>query len=126
MNKRGRPRKNGSKPPWTIRRDTIVLYSYQHAREAGEKHCVAIEEAVAYLRKTEPDMPISNTEVRRILARLRSSRTRRSYFVVKPDATNTITLTLPWGQVISPGLTACMRPRIDYPRANAASAPPQK
>ena len=33
-----------------LERDTVAVYAYGCAREAGEKHSVAITEAVAYVR----------------------------------------------------------------------------
>jgi hypothetical protein len=125
MNKRGRPKKNGMKPLWMLRRITLVLRGYQKAREAGVKHSVAIQEAVRHVRETEPQMPISETEVRRTLARYRSSRLPYGYFVVEPDPTNN-TITLPGGRVIKIGLTVCLVPRVDYPRINASQHPSQQ
>jgi hypothetical protein len=68
MKKAGRPRKNGLQPIWVLQRETLALFAYERAREAGEKHCVAVSEAVKYIRQTAPRMRISETEVKRIVA----------------------------------------------------------
>jgi|SRR5579872_2598172 len=120
--KRGRPKNNGQKPIWTLTRITLALYGYQQARAAGEKHACAVQEAVEYVRKKAPMMPISETEVRRILAQYRSNKLPYGCFVVKPDPANQ-TIILPRGYVFKVGLTVCVQPRVDYPRANAVETP---
>ena len=72
MDKRGRPNKNGAKPAWTLLRSVIVLCAYDQARHVGEKHSAAIAAAVSALRSQVPEMPISATEVKRVLAEFRS------------------------------------------------------
>lgn len=72
MAKRGRPNKNGAKPAWTLLRSVMALCAYDHARHMGEKHSAAIAEAVSALRSQLPEMPISATEVRRVLSEFRS------------------------------------------------------
>ncbi len=54
MEKRGRPRKNGEQPIWMLDRVTLVVYAYDQAREAGEKHMAAITEAVEFIRENRP------------------------------------------------------------------------
>jgi len=124
MSRPGRPKKNGQKPLWMLRRDTIVLYRYLQARAAGEKHSVAVEEAITYLREREPRMPISATEVKRIVARWRPRSLPYGCVVVQPGPGEN-TITLPGGYVFKIGLTVCVQPRVDYPRANAVETPPQ-
>src|SRR5438309_2090070 len=68
MAQRGRPRKNGAKPGGMLGREVIALGAYDEARRRGEKHVVAISEAVSAVRDCDSKMPISETEVRRILA----------------------------------------------------------
>ena len=46
MAQRGRPRKNGAKPGGMLGREVITLGAYDEARRRGEKHVVAISEAV--------------------------------------------------------------------------------
>ncbi len=70
--KRGRPKRNGAKPAWTLLRSVLVLCAYDQARHTGEKHSAAIAAAVSVLRSQVPEMPISATEVKRVLAEFRS------------------------------------------------------
>ena len=67
MANRGRPKKDGVKPGWMLFRSFMVLHAYDQARARGEKHSAAIAEAVSALRSRMPGMPISETEVRRVL-----------------------------------------------------------
>jgi len=85
MAKRGRPKKHGAKQDWTLLRDSIALSGYDEARQRGEKHIVAISEAVSAVRKCDPQMPVSETEVRRILAHWRPSRTNANTLLPEPS-----------------------------------------
>jgi hypothetical protein len=69
--KRGRPAKHGVKDPRTLSRTLAVLHSFDRARARGEKHSAAIRESVDFVRQLHPEMPISETEVKRILAEFR-------------------------------------------------------
>jgi len=73
MKKPGRPRKNGMQPMWMLERIILALYAYGRAREAGEKHSVAVSEAVQHVLDRAPQMPISETEVKRTVATWRSN-----------------------------------------------------
>jgi hypothetical protein len=121
MNKRGRPKKNGQMPMWTLRRDTLIIYGYDQARKVGEKHAAAIKEE-RYVQESDSRMPISETEVRRVLARWRPRLKPFGLVVIKPNPSESI-LTLPNGMVFRIGLTAAVGPRPIYPRANAAEKP---
>ena len=69
---RGRPRKKeGSIESWQFARAAIVICAYDEARENGQKHSVAVRYAVDSLRQRSPEMPISETEVKRILSTFR-------------------------------------------------------
>jgi len=69
---RGRPRKKeDSIEFWQFVRAAIVMWAYDEAREKGEKHRVAVRCAVDSLRQRSPEMPISETEVKRILSTFR-------------------------------------------------------
>jgi hypothetical protein len=72
MAKRGRPNKHGAKPGWILFRSAMVLAAYDKARAKGEKHSAAVAEAVSAVRNQVPEMPISETEVKRVLAEFRS------------------------------------------------------
>lgn len=66
MAQRGRPKLNGVTK---LQRDLTVVWSYNESRGAGEKHAVAVANAVSEVRKQYPDMKISETEVKRVLAK---------------------------------------------------------
>jgi hypothetical protein len=119
MKKAGRPRKNGDQPMWMLERATLVVFAYDRAREAGEKHKAAIASAVEFIRKKRPMMKICETEVRRILAEWRSKRSPVGLLITKPDPANCM-FTLPDGQVVRRVLSASFGPRPVYARANAA------
>lgn len=51
-----------------LRRVVAVLFEYDRARKAGNKHSESVNEAVEAVRKKFPEMPISHTTVKRILA----------------------------------------------------------
>jgi len=72
---RGRPRKKeGSIESWQFARAAIVMCAYDEARENGQKHSVAVRCAVDSLRQCSLEMPISETEVKRILSTFRPRR----------------------------------------------------
>jgi hypothetical protein len=118
----GRPRKNGGKPMWMLERETLVLYAYGRARDGGNKHSVAISEAVKYIRDNTPTLPISETEVKRIVARWRSNRRPMCLVVTKPDPEHN-SVVLPFVGRVRTLYTASVGPRPTYPRANAAKEP---
>ena len=67
--KRGRPRQaKDTIQYWQFARVGGVMCAYDEARERGDKHSVAVRGAVEHLKKSSPGMPISETEVKRILA----------------------------------------------------------
>ncbi len=72
---KGRPRKKED----TIKcgqfaRAAMALCAYDEARESGQKHSVAIRYALHFVKQLNRDMPISETEVRRILSTFRPRR----------------------------------------------------
>jgi hypothetical protein len=125
MGKRGRPTKDGRYPVWMLFRVvTYVLYAYKQARDAGLKHLAATLAAVEFVRQTAPSMPISETEVKRILAERRSKRSA-SVLSVEIPGPDRDTFPLPGGRTAKLLFTAYREKRPIYPRANAASQPPQ-
>lgn len=74
--KRGRPSRNGVKEPWQFGRALMVIHAYSKARDGGQKHSAAIREAVDFVRQLDPEMPVSQTEVRRVLAEFRPQDSR--------------------------------------------------
>lgn len=81
MAKRGRPRTYGVKNGWTLARTLIVLNSFDEARRKGAKYEAAISEAMCAVRSCYQEMPISKTEVKRILAELRSNKSEQTLLV---------------------------------------------
>ena len=74
---RGRPKKEkGLIELWRFGRAGVVRFAYDEARQRGEKHSVAIICAVEYIRQHYPKMPISETEVRRVLATFQPRKSR--------------------------------------------------
>src|SRR5262249_28847505 len=69
--KRGRPKTNGVRPGWVLLRDNIALNAYDEARTSGEKHETALKTMVAAVQRWNPEMSMSETEAKRILARWR-------------------------------------------------------
>ncbi|MFL6388737.1 MAG: hypothetical protein ACJ71U_14735 [Terriglobales bacterium] len=66
MAQRGRPKLNGVTK---LQRDLTVVWSYNESRRAGEKHASAVASAASEVRKQYPGMKVSETEVKRVLAR---------------------------------------------------------
>ncbi len=64
----GRPPKNGVKEPRQFSRALLVIDAYRKFRELGEKRIAAIRETVEAIRRSNPELPISETEVKRVLA----------------------------------------------------------
>ena len=64
--------------------EVITLGAYDEARRRGEKHVVSISEAVSAVRDCDSKMPISETEVRRILACWRSKTTAAGTILPEP------------------------------------------
>jgi hypothetical protein len=75
---RGRPKKKGdSREAWQYVRAAMVMSAYDESREKGEKHSVAVKDAVDFLRRYSTEMRICETEVKCVLStfRPRGSRT---------------------------------------------------
>jgi hypothetical protein len=68
MKKRGRPPKYGVVKPERFKRALKIIHAHSKAREGGQKHSAAVREAVEFVRQLDPEMPISETEVKRVLA----------------------------------------------------------
>src|SRR5947209_18065551 len=101
MKQPGRPRTNGLQPFWMLRRRMMVLYAHGRSRAAGEKHSVAVGEAVRYVRENAPEMRISEAEVRRVVALWRSRRRATCVSVNKPNPErSTISLRRRDGKII--------------------------
>jgi len=71
MEKKGKGRPRQAKDTiqfWQFARAARVMCAYDEARERGDKHSVAVRGVVEHLKRSNPEMPISQTEVKRILA----------------------------------------------------------
>ncbi len=66
---RGRPRKKeNTLDGWQFGRAAMVMCAYDEVRRKGDKHSVAVRETVDLVKQQNPQMRISETEVKRILA----------------------------------------------------------
>jgi hypothetical protein len=83
MATRGRPPKHGKIPGWMFGRALRVLDAYDAAR-ISMKHSAAVTAATDSIRKAFPEMPISETTVRRILAEFRG---KDAHTVIKVSKT---------------------------------------
>lgn len=124
--KRGRPRKNGVRPAWVLLRTCHVLFWYNRARAAGEKHSVAVKETVAKLRSLSQDMPISETEVKRVLSEFQGEDdpvvlqvTRLSEKEIHQNVTCYQELKIRQAETITSGFLMALGPRPQYRRHNA-------
>jgi hypothetical protein len=68
MKKKGRPSKNGAVEPQSFLRALMVIDAYSKARAEGEKHSTAVTESIEFVRQLAPEMRISETEAKRVLA----------------------------------------------------------
>jgi hypothetical protein len=83
---KGRPRKSpNSLEFWRFVRAAMVMYAYDAAREMDEKHSVAVAQAVDFVRQHHPAMPISETEVRRVLS---TWRPKGSHTILRFECSN--------------------------------------
>ncbi len=121
MGKRGRPRKNGAKPDWMLGRVIFVLNAYHEARSSGLKHSSAVTEAVAAVKRTHPNMPISETEVKRVLANYQAKGVPIAFMVTK-DSDSEIpphiceAKGIPKGSKAKAAFAFEFGPRPEYPR----------
>jgi hypothetical protein len=83
MAKRGRARTNGRKPGWMLGRALIAIEAYDRARRDGQKHWFALEIAVNAVRAEFSGVPISQSEVKRVLAELRPKNAPEALLVIK-------------------------------------------
>lgn len=125
MGKRGRPSKNGLQPCWMFHRVLLVLHAYNEGRSSPLKHSAAVREAVETVTKTYPSMPISETEVRRILAQFQPKGVRVAFKVARPSVSEKTLppgvcalMGIPEGKKVKITFTFGYGPRPEYPRFN--------
>jgi hypothetical protein len=73
----------------------LAQYGYDQARRAGMKHASAITEAVSFVRSHCPEMTISETEVKRVVAQLQPKDVPIAYCVSKSENVSIPPLNLP-------------------------------
>ncbi len=72
--KRGRPKTNGVRDGSVLQRETLALKAHDEARRAGEKYEIALDMMVEAVHRWRPEMPMSRTEAKRILAKWRGKK----------------------------------------------------
>jgi hypothetical protein len=80
MAQRGRPKLNGVAK---LQRDLTAIWSYNESRDAGEKHSIAVAHAVSEVGKRHPDIKVSETEVKRALAKFQPKGYAETFVVTK-------------------------------------------
>lgn len=69
--KRGRPSMNGVPPDWILHREVIALNTYDEVRRSGAKYEVTLDAMVAAVHRCIPQISMSRSEAKRILAKWR-------------------------------------------------------
>ncbi len=125
MAKRGRPRTYGEKPGWMFVRLGFVLCAFDEAKKNGEKYVDAISAGISAVRSRFPEMRISRTEVKRMLAarQLENPDQTLLFWEDPPECSNLASATdagLPATSVTRPRRLAFgFGPRPAHPRNNA-------
>ena len=88
MAKRGRPSKNDVKEDWVLFRSLLALDGYGRSRKDGEKYSEALKAGVAEVRQKFPGMPVSPTEVKRVLAEFQPRAQALGLRVAKPESSD--------------------------------------
>jgi hypothetical protein len=126
--KRGRPKAYGQQPDWMLFRRFVILWVYNQARKAGEKHSIALNEAAAAVRSCFPKMPVSASEVRRTLAEWQPKSSPIAIIVneipnteLRQAAALQQALDIPEGALVEYGFQFGLGAHPQYPRTNARS-----
>ena len=83
---RGRPRKQKDTiKSWQFARVAMILCAYDEARRKGDKHSVAVKDAVDIIRQRSPELSISESGVKRTLATWRPREGRTVLFFERSD-----------------------------------------
>ncbi len=125
--KQGRPPKNGARSGWMLLRSMWAIFGYHAARAAGEKHEAALTEAVKFVKMLCPDMPISETEVKRALAEYQPEASTHGYTIEELSdselhAKRELYRSLGVPANFSGGWTFGIRPKPTCARVNAKAA----
>jgi hypothetical protein len=92
----------------------VGLCAYDKARSRGEKYEQALKAAVEEVRQIFPEMPMSETEVKRVLAEFRTKELELTFLVSESD--NTVTLE---GRKCQKAWEIRIGPQPEFPRHNA-------
>ena len=114
MKPRGRPKTNGVMQAWVLHRTMVGLYAYDKARSRGEKYEQALRAAVEEVRQTFPEIRMSATEMKRILAEFRPKELELTFLITECE--NTVT---PLGRKCEKAWQIRIGPQPEYPRHNA-------
>ena len=114
MKPRGRPRTNGVMQAWVLHRAMVGLSAYDKARSHGEKYEQALRAAIEEVRQTFPEMRMSETEMKRILAEFRTKALALTFLVTESE--NTVTIE---GRKCRKACQLSIGPQPNYPRHNA-------
>ena len=80
MAQRGRPKMKGVAK---LQRDLTIVWSYNESRRVGEKHAIAVASAATQVRDQYPGMRVSETEVKRVLAKYQPKGNSEAFIVTK-------------------------------------------
>jgi hypothetical protein len=114
MKPRGRPRTNGVMQAWVLHRTMVGLSAYDEARSRGEKYEQALRAAVEEVRQTFPEMRMSETDMKRILAEFRPKELELTFLVTECEDTVTAL-----GRKCEKAWQLSIGPQPEYPRHNA-------
>jgi hypothetical protein len=118
MSQRGRPKKNGVKPFWEFSRTVLGLYGYDKARGMGEKYEASLKAGIAQVKRAYPELPMSVTEMKRILATFRPKSGDAATFHVA-ECEN---FRLPGGRMTGQAWDIRIGAQPKYPRSNSIGA----
>jgi hypothetical protein len=113
MSKRGRPSKRGGQNPIVFFRAMVALKAFDEARSDGEKYSGALKAGVAAVRRAIPNISMSETEMKRILAEFHSSHLKQTLLVTDSDDTIEID-----GIKLGRAFSLCSGPVPSHPRTN--------
>jgi hypothetical protein len=99
----------------------VGLRGYDKARSSGEKYQEALKGAVAEVRHQFPGMPISETEIKRILAEFRSKELELTFLVTESEDTTTLD-----GRKCAKAWQISIGPLPNHPRHNAHEDRPKQ
>jgi hypothetical protein len=107
----------------------LVLNAYNEARSLGLKHSAAVSEAVAVVKNRLPDVQISQTEVKRILAEYQPSgaltvlTTKKNDVATRPLPPEVCRqMGIPEGSRMRSILAFGFGPKPQYPRVNSRAS----